>query len=229
MVPILYHKLIWINQHGKTPGNHLYDLFYSDNKNTHLSLQKRSFLFGYHIIKSCGIIDFCKRLIENCTITLNIFEIIDKIVKIYSYISMLLFFYKGQYSDFIYRILNVKLLAEQKADISISQVDPEEINRSFIWKELYSSILIFLKDVQFHQIVNTLDSIFNNDQNKIDIKSLSNISCFLCNREIATMPVKSGNEMCKHTFCYFCAEIAMRKGNFICPGCNQIVHKINKL
>ena len=88
------------------------------------------------------------------------YEKVGKIVAIYAWISMMLFYFKGKYSHWIYRILKVKLIGANEEPFEVSRADIEDINRNFVWKELYTSFLTILEPLQFHQLFNSLVSIF---------------------------------------------------------------------
>jgi len=137
----------------------------------------------------------------------------------------MLFYYKGKYVNWFYRLLKVKALYTSNTFIEPITADIEEINRLFVWKELYYSAIAFLEVLEFHKIVNTFESIFGNtsDASILNIES----SCGLCGAHTATMPVKDALKRCDHSFCYYCAQAKItNEGLFNCKICNVQISKV---
>ena len=203
-----------------TPGNNYYDVGYSLYNKPYIPISKRIMLWIYHVLDSTNL------LYNIASKTPH--EILDRIINLYSWISLVLFCYKGRYLNWFYRLLKIKTIYTSDAYEAPLSAEIEDINRSFVWKELYQSTISFMETIQMHQIVNTLDSIFN-DQ-RIHNRLLTEKSCSLCEGEVATMPVRDALGKCTHTFCYYCAQLRLQsEGVLICKICNTPIKKIKRI
>ncbi len=147
---------------------------------------------------------------------------------VYAWLSMVLFYWKGKYSHWLYRLLKVKLVAAQGTEgIPASRADTEEVDRTFVWRELYLALLSLMEAVQLHQLVNTLGCIFPAaDPDAISVLPIPTAnSCAICRDQSAKMPVRDRSHMCSHVFCYYCAQsrLISSAGSFLCPICQSMI------
>eukprot|EP00826_Nyctotherus_ovalis_P026535 TRINITY_DN2071_c0_g2_i9.p1 TRINITY_DN2071_c0_g2~~TRINITY_DN2071_c0_g2_i9.p1 ORF type:complete len:242 (-),score=19.64 TRINITY_DN2071_c0_g2_i9:118-843(-) len=206
----VYWKIAWINV-KRTPGSNYFDISYSSAEL--LSLRKRVLLCIYHTVESTGLLSY-----------ISYSPILARLITLYSWLSLMLFHWKGKYVNWFYRILKLKAKYTSNIYASPIAVDVEEIDRIFVWKEFYHSAISLLEIMQFHQIVNTFESIFGTPSDSIELEFGREGSCALCGADTATMPVKDALKKCDHSFCYYCAQAKiMGEGTLVCRVCNTQV------